>query len=155
MLIREVGILFRGYSLVNVKYHETGKNDETDLRSALFIALINLAETAFSSKKLHYLDGKKYTIAFVEDTIISRDGVEPEPIYAYVIFDKEKKVEKRIRSIIKPLLKKAIERFIEFYSGKFLSKVAQFREFKEELNSIFGTTTKNMDQKFSEILKEK
>lgn len=154
MVIREVGILFRGFSLVNVKYHKTGKDGRTDLRCALFTALINLAETAFSSKKLNYFEGKKYTIVFIEDTILSKDGFEPEAIYAYAILDKEKKIEKRIKSLIRPLLKEAITTFIEKYSGKFLSKVAQFNDFKENLNEIFGETTKSMDQKFREVLKE-
>lgn len=148
MLIREAGLLFRGYNLVNVRYHETGGDIDNDIRSALFTAIIDFVETAFSSNIVKYLGGEKYIIAFMGDEIISRDIKHPELFYAYVIINKEKKMEKYFRKVIKPLLKEVVDKFKSLYSGKYLSEITQFLEFKKVLDKIFGSINKTIDQKF-------
>ena len=63
MVIREVGLLFRGFSLVKKSYYKTtlGKID-ADLRSGLLTALLNFAETAFSTGSVEYFQGNRFIL---------------------------------------------------------------------------------------------
>jgi hypothetical protein len=148
MVIREAGVIFRGFTIVKKSYHKTtlGKID-SDLRSGLLTALINFAETAFSINHVEYFEGKKFIIAFNNNQITSEDSSEPELLISYAILDKEKKVDKHIRKIIYPLLVRVSEQFIAQSNGKNLSEVSQFKYFKTFLDKIFGSDTKNVDQK--------
>jgi hypothetical protein len=148
MVIREAGVLFRGFTIVKKSYHKTtlGKID-SDLRSGLLTALINFAETAFSMNRVEYFEGKKFIIAFTNHEITTEDGCGTEVLISYAIIDKEKKVDKYLHKIISPSLNRVAEEFIAQNSGKNLSEVSQFKYFKKVLDDIFGSDTKNIDQK--------
>ena len=155
MVVREAGLLFRGFTLVKKSYHKTsmGKID-TDLRSGLLTAILNFAQSTFSKDLVEYFEGKKFLITFFEDQILAESSFEPELIISYAILDKERKIEKYIRKIIKPLLKKVLKEFKSLHSGKNLSEVSQFKTFKENLDTIFGTDTQTIDQKLRSILEK-
>ena len=148
MVIREVGLLFRGFTLVKKSYHKStlGKID-ADLRSGLLTALLNFAETAFSTGSVEYFQGNRFTIAFINAKISSDDSNEPELLVSYAIIDRQKKIDKYIRKIVNPLLSKVVKEFIRQNEGKNLSEVTQFKIFKESLDIIFGSSTKKVDQK--------
>jgi hypothetical protein len=148
MVIREAGLLFRGFTLVKKSYHKTtlGKID-TDLRSGLLTALLNFADTAFTQNTIEYFEGKKFVIAFLNDEIFAEDSINPEPLVSYAIFDKEKKIDKYIEKILKPLLSNVVSDFKKRNNRKNLSEVSQFKDFKDTLDQIFGTDTQNVDQK--------
>ncbi|MFW9950358.1 MAG: hypothetical protein ACFFKA_09585 [Candidatus Thorarchaeota archaeon] len=148
MVIREAGVLFRGFTIVKKSYHKTtlGKID-ADLRSGLLTALINFAETAFSMNRVEYFEGKKFIIVFTNHQITSEDCSEPELLISYAIIDKEKKVDKHLHKIISPSLNRVAEEFIAQNNRKNLSEVSQFKYFKKVLDKIFGSDTKNIDQK--------
>ncbi|MBY8988539.1 MAG: hypothetical protein KGD61_08790 [Candidatus Lokiarchaeota archaeon] len=148
MVIREVGLLFRGFTLVKKSYHKTtlGKID-ADLRSGLLTALLNFAETAFSTGSVEYFQGNRFTIAFINAKILSDDSLNPELLVSYAIIDRQKKIDKYIRKIVNPLLTKVAKEFISQYEGKNLSEVSQFKNFKESLDVIFGSNTKKIHQK--------
>ncbi|MHA2430531.1 MAG: hypothetical protein ACXACC_05785 [Promethearchaeota archaeon] len=148
MVIREAGLLFRGFTLVKKSYHKTtlGKID-TDLRSGLLTALLNFADTAFTQNTIEYFEGKKFVIAFINDEITAEDSINPESLVSYAIFDKEKKIDKYIRKILKPLLTNVASEFKKKHNKKNLSEVSQFKDFKEILDQIFGSDTQNVDQK--------
>ncbi|MFW9969218.1 MAG: hypothetical protein ACFFDF_03395 [Candidatus Odinarchaeota archaeon] len=153
MVVREAGLLFRGFTLVKKSYHKTslGKVD-TDLRSGLLTALLNFAQSTFTKDAIEYFEGKKFLITFIQGEILSEDGLEPELLVSYAILDKEKKVEKYIHKIIQPLLMKVLKEFKSLNTGKNLSEVSQFKGFKRSLDSIFGTDTQTIDQKLRGIL---
>ncbi len=153
MVVREAGLLFRGFTLVKKSYHKTslGKID-TDLRSGLLTAILNFAQSTFSKDIVEYFEGKKFIIAFTEGEILSEDGLEPELLISYAIIDKEKKIEKYIRKIIHPMLEKVLKEFKSSNLGKNLSEVSQFKDFKNALDKIFGTDTQTIDQKLRGIL---
>jgi hypothetical protein len=130
-----------------IKKNTTLGKIDSDLRSGLLTALINFAETAFSINHVEYFEGKKFIIAFNNNQITSEDSSEPELLISYAILDKEKKVDKHIRKIIYPLLVRVSEQFIAQSNGKNLSEVSQFKYFKTFLDKIFGSDTKNVDQK--------
>ena len=148
MVIREVGLLFRGFTLVKKSYHKTtlGKID-ADLRSGLLTALLNFAETAFSTGAVEYFQGNRFAIAFINGKILSEDSREPELLVSYAIIDRQKKVDKYIRKIVNPLLSKVSKEFKLQNEGKNLSEVTQFKNFKKSLDIIFGSSTKKVDQK--------
>ena len=148
MVIREVGLLFRGFTLVKKSYHKTslGKID-ADLRSGLLTALLNFAETAFSTGTVEYFQGNRFTIAFINAKIKSDDSLEPELLVSYAIIDKQKKIDKYIQKIVNPLLNKVANELKSQNEGKNLSEVTQFKSFKNSLDIIFGSNTKKIDQK--------
>jgi hypothetical protein len=148
MVIREAGLLFRGFTLVKKSYHKStlGKID-SDLRSGLLTAILNFAESAISKDFVEYFEGKKYIIAFKKNQIIADDSIEPELLISYAIMDKEKRVDKYTRKIIQPALTLVAQEFISKNSGKNLSEITQFKYFKQQLDQIFGSDTKNIDQK--------
>lgn len=153
MVIREVGLLFRGFSLVKKSYHKTslGKID-ADLRSGLLTALLNFAETAFSTGSVEYFQGNRYTIAFINAKILSDDSNEPELLVSYAIIDKQKRIEKYIHKIVNPLLMKVANEFKLQNEGKNLSEVSQFKDFKNSLDVIFGSSTKKIDQQLDGLI---
>ena len=152
MVVREAGLLFRGFTLVKKSYHKTAKGKiDTDLRSGLLTALLNFAQSTFSKDIVEYFEGKKFLIAFTEDKIIAEDSFEPELIISYAILDKEKKMEKYIRKIIQPSLKRVSKEFKFLNTGKNLSEISQFKDFKQNLDKIFGTDTQTIDQKFRRV----
>ncbi|TFF69367.1 MAG: hypothetical protein EU516_00200 [Promethearchaeota archaeon] len=148
MVIREAGLLFRGFNLVKKSYHKTtlGKID-SDLRSGLLTALLNFAETAFESDSIEYFEGGKLVIAFINDKIRAEDSVEPELLISYVIMDKEKKIDKHIKKVVKPMLINLAIEFKNKNEMKNLSEVSQFSEFKKDIDAIFRSDSQNVDQK--------
>jgi hypothetical protein len=148
MVIREAGLLFRGFNLVKKSYHKTtlGKID-SDLRSGLLTALLNFAETAFESDSIEYFEGGKLVITFINDKIRAEDSVEPELLISYVIMDKEKKIDKHIKKVVKPMLINLAIEFKNKNEMKNLSEVSQFSEFKKDIDAIFRSDSQNVDQK--------
>jgi len=149
MTVRECGLLFRGFTLIKASYHETSSDEiDTDLRSALLTALLNFAESAFSTKMVEYLEfSEKFVIAFTEDKIKSIDGIEPEALITYAILDKEKKIDKVVSKIIQPLLKEVSKQFIFNFSNRNLSEIKQFASFRKKMDEIFGLDVKTIDQR--------
>ena len=153
MVVREAGLLFRGFNLVKRTYHKSSKGKvDSDLRSGLLTAILNFAQSAFTKDLVEYFEGRKYIITFTEDYIHAKNGFEPENIISYAILDKERKIEKYIHKIIQPLLNKVITQFKSNFEGKNLSEVSQFKTFKTNLDNIFGTDTQTIDQKMRGIL---
>jgi len=152
MVVREAGLLFRGFTLVKKSYHKTTKGKiDTDLRSGLLTAILNFAQSTFSKDIVEYFEGKKFLIAFIEDKIEAEDSFEPELIISYAILDKEKKIDKYIQKIIRPLLKEVLKEFKSLNTGKNLSEISQFKDFKQNLDTIFGTDTQTIDQKLKGV----
>jgi hypothetical protein len=136
MVILEIGLMFRGYVLVNACRSDI-RIDKSN-RSSLLSAIMTFAQSAFSYNKLEYLEVNKYIITVSEDTIKSRDNPIPEPLIGYAVLEKKKrKPEKYLRKVIKPLINRCIESFKEEFNGKYLAEVSQFIEFKEKLFEFF------------------
>ncbi|MHA2120445.1 MAG: hypothetical protein ACW990_04480, partial [Promethearchaeota archaeon] len=142
MVVREAGLMFRGFILVKKNYHKTSKGKiDPDLRSGLLTAIKSFAESAFTKVSLEYFEMDRFLITFTDDEIQSEDGIEPETLTSYAILDKEKKMDKYVEKVIQPLLKDVIYQFKSVNMGKNLSEVSQFKDFKGNLDSIFGTDT--------------
>jgi len=151
LVIRECGLLFRGYTLIYESYHKTSEEEiDNDLRSGLLTALLNFAEISFASSSVEYFEMKKFIIAFIDDTILSKDSEAPEPLITYAILDKEKKIDKHISRVIIPSLREITGAFKEKYEGENLSEISLFREFKKTIEKVLGTDIKNLEQKLKD-----
>ena len=101
MVVREAGLMFRGFTLVKKTFHKTDKGRiDIDLRSGLLDAIVSFAESAFMKNSVEYFQGKKFIIVFTKEHIMSDDGIEPENLTSYAILDREKKADKYIHKII-------------------------------------------------------
>lgn len=154
MVIREVGVIYRGFNLTRAKYHEIdGKKIDKDIRSALLATIKNFAQVAFSVNALEYFEGNKYVIAFIENKIQDKGSKEKESLIGYAILDRQRKIDRRINKEIIPLLSQALLNLKSIYEGRILSEVTQFKEFKNNLNDLFFTESLTLDQKYDSFLK--
>jgi len=148
LVIRECGLLFRGFTLIYESYHKTsGEEIDNDLRSGLLTALLNFAEISFASNSVEYFEMKKFIIAFIEDKILSKDSEVPEVLITYAILDKEKKINKHLSKVIIPSLREITRIFKEKYEGENLSEISLFKEFKKTIEKILGSDIENLEQK--------
>jgi len=146
-LICEVGILFRGFTVVYCQYQEmSSRGVDKDLRSGLLSAIITFAQNAFSTSTMDYLESDKYVIAFTQDKMKAIDSVIPELLIGYCILEKKKKLEKKINSKIKPLLSQALVAFRARYDGYNLSEVSIFQGFKHYLNELFMSKSPSFEK---------
>ena len=149
-LIREVGILFRGFTVVQCQYHKAALSRvDKDLRSGLLSAIIIFAENAFSSSIMDYLESDKYIIAFTQDKMMA---MIPEIILGYCILDKKKKLERKIHTRIQPLLSQALVAFKTRYDGYNVSEVSIFQGFKHYLNELFTLSIDQFSDKIKTII---
>ena len=153
MVIREVGIMVRGYPLVYSNYHQTGsKQIDIVLRSGLLSGILTFIDTAYKAEIIEFIESKKYTIAFKARKIEGISSTEPEPIVAYAILDKEKKLDNFISKNVVPFLLKILNQFILKYTGVNLSEVTQFIDFKENLDKMFISESKSTEDKFKGLI---
>ena len=148
MVIRECGLLFRGYTLLYESYHKTSQEEiDSDLRSGLLTALLNFAEISFAKNLVEYFEMEKFIIAFVEDKIMSKDSETPEPLISYAIIDKERKIDKHISKVIIPSLREITAAFKKKYEGENLAEISLFKEFKNTIEEVLGSDIENLEQR--------
>lgn len=153
MVIREVGIMIRGYPLVYSSYHQTGgRQIDVVLRSGLLSGILTFIEVAYKTETIEFIESKKYTIAFKASKIEGRNSTQPEAIVAYAILDKEQKVDKFISKNVAPFLLKVLKQFISKFTGRNLSEVTQFKSFRENLDKTFILESKSTEDKFKGLL---
>lgn len=150
MLIREAGILFHGIPIIFTSYHRASKK-KTDLvcSSGLLGGLLSFAECLM--EPVEYFESSKYSIIFKKGTIVDYfDNLQE--IDAFIILDKDDRLEKYLNRTIQPLLKKLLKRFVAQFDGCNLMKVGQFESFKRTINKIFGTGTQTLEEKVVSLL---
>ena len=150
MLIREAGILFHGIPIIFTSYHRASKK-QTNLvcSSGLMSGLLSFAECMM--EPVEYFESEKYSIIFKKGSLIDLYRFEQE-IIAFIVLDKDFRLEKYLNRTILPLLKKLLKSFISRYSGCNLTKTGQFDSFKETINKIFGTGTLTLEEKVISLL---
>ena len=154
MVIREVGVIYRGFNLTHAEYHEIdGVPIDKDIRSALLATIKNFAQVAFSVNSLEYFEGNKYVIAFLEGKIRDKKETKEDSLIAYAILDRQRRVDRLINKEIIPLLSQALYSFKSMYDGQILSEVSQFNKFKDTLNDLFFKKSLTLDQKYDSFLK--
>ena len=150
MLIREAGILYHGIPIIFTSYHRASKR-KTNLvcSSGLMGGLLSFAECLM--EPVEYFESDKYSIVFKKGTIkdLFRDVQE---IVAFIVLDKDYRLEKYLNRTILPLLEKLLKKFVAQFDGCNLTKVGQFEPFEREINKIFGTGTKTFEERVLSLL---
>ena len=150
MLIREAGIIFNGIPVIFVSYHRASK-DNLDLicSSGLMSGLLSFAECLMAP--IEYFESSKYSIIFKKGLMDDYYGKEQE-ILAFLVLDKDERLEKYLHKTILPLLEKLLKKFTSEYRGCKITEVAQFVPFKETIDKIFGTGTQTLEEKVISLL---
>ena len=150
-MIREAGILFHGIPIIFTSYHRASKK-RTNLicSSGLLSGLLDFAECLM--EPVEYFESDKYSVVFKKGTIkdLFRDVQE---IVAFIVMDKDYRLEKYLHKTILPLLGKLLKKFIAQFDGCNLTKVGQFEPFKRTINKIFGTGTQTLEEKVVSLFK--
>ena len=140
----EIGIVFRGFVLVNYEFKKIEKKDKLsnvnmDLRGG-FISAINIfAKTAFNNLSLEYLESRNILFIFKALEMQAENCNLKEPVVLYGLVDKKKKYSdkfvKKFLEKIDPLLKL----FITRYNNKDLTELNQFESFQNEIKDFILT----------------
>jgi len=140
--IYDVGIVFRGFVLVNNIFKELPGLKETeskkDLRGAFISAISSFTEVAFINNYLEYFESGNILFIFKMAEVKSSDNKSKEPIILYGLTEKGKK--KSSDKYVKKFLSRAelvLESFIQQFSEKDFTELNQFEPFKEDLKEYF------------------
>ena len=150
MLIREVGIIFNGIPVVYTSYHRASK-DSTDLicSSGVMTGLLTFAECLI--QPIEYFESNNYTIVFKKAKMQDYWGKE-QNLFAFLIIDKDERLEKYLNKTIHPILEKLLENFISEYQGTKITNTIKFAPFKKTIDRIFGTGTLTLEEKVISLL---
>ncbi|MHA1733760.1 MAG: hypothetical protein ACTSU5_17575 [Promethearchaeota archaeon] len=139
MVVREVGILFRGFNIVHREYTPVDSDVDKDLRAGMFTAILSFCSEGFGDEVLDCLSFHKYTMVFSSCQIVPTDlhSDRAETLVAYAIVDKEK--SKGAVKKLKKKLAKILDRFkSEFVQKvKTYSEITQFKGFEFTLDGFF------------------
>ena len=150
MLIREAGIIFNGIPVIFASYHRASK-EKTDLicSSGLMSGLLTFAECLMAP--VEYFESSKYSIIFKKGKMEDFYGKEQE-VLAFLVLDKDERLEKYLNKSIFPLLEKLLKKFTSKFTGCKITQVAQFEPFKQILDKLFGTGTLTFEEKVISLL---
>ena len=137
----EIGIVFRGFILVNYEFkkiekEETNSEANKDLRGSFISAINTFAKNAFNNLALEYLESANTLFVFKAYEIESADYDGKEPVILYGLLDKKKKdtdkIVKKFLQKIEPIL----NLFISRYNNKDFSEITQFESFQNEIKEF-------------------
>ncbi|MFX1258810.1 MAG: hypothetical protein ACFFAN_13195 [Promethearchaeota archaeon] len=150
MLIREAGILFHGIPIIFTSYHRASKK-RTNLvcSSGLMSGLLSFAECLM--EPVEYFESDKYSIVFKKG-IIKDFYRDVQEIVAFIVLDKDNRLERYLKKSILPLLEKLLKRFISQFDGCNLTKIGQFEPFRKTIDKIFGIGTLTLEEKIVSLL---
>ncbi|MHA2474525.1 MAG: hypothetical protein ACXAES_14975 [Promethearchaeota archaeon] len=151
MLIREAGIIFNGIPVIFASYHRASK-ESTDLicTSGLMSGLLSFAECLMAP--IEYFESSKYTIIFKKGKMYDFYK-RSQDILAFIVLDKDDRLEKYLYKTIFPLLEKLLEKFISEYKGSKITEVAKFESFRSTIDKLFGTGTQTLEEKVVSLLR--
>lgn len=150
MLIREAGILFHGIPIIFTSYHRASK-DNLNLvcSSGLMSGLLSFAECLM--EPVEYFESDKFSVIFKKGKMKDRFSIDQE-IVAFIVLDKDGRLEKYLHKTVFPLLNKLLKKFTSQFKGCNFTKTNQFETFKTTLNKLFGTGTLTFEEKVTSIL---
>ena len=133
----EIGIVFRGFVLIQVKFQELPAQSQTDkdLRGAFISAINTFVENSLNTS-LEYLESKQLLFIFKIEEIQSSDGPHKEPVIMYGLVKKKKKPDKQARKFLEeatPL----IQMFKAKYNQKDFTESSQFQPFAKDIKNYF------------------
>lgn len=134
MLIREAGILFHG---IPIAFNSFNKDCEIKSNNVCTSGLLRKLSifSKFLTTQIEYFESQNHSIILKEGIIKDIHGVN-QNILAFIILEKDYRLEKYLGKIIFPLLEKLLYEFISQYYGYDLFKLGQFKVFKSAIKKI-------------------
>ncbi len=150
MLIREAGIIRQGLPIIFATYHRASRV-QIDIigTSGLMSGLLSFAECLMTP--IEYFESSKYSIIFNKGNIEDNEG-RMEEIIAFIVLDKDYRLEKYLHKTILPILKKLLSKFISRYNGSNFTKTRQFDSFRNTIDKIFGSGTLTLEEKVASLI---
>lgn len=138
----EVGIVFRGFVLVNHVFRNLSNVSEKkqsidDLRGAFISAISSFIETAFCDNTLEYLESGNILFIFKVGCAESQDSKQPEPIILFGLVEKTKKKSDKLVRKFMDKVDPVLQTFVMRYKDADFSELEQFEPFKETLKQYF------------------
>lgn len=137
--IYEIGIIFRGFTLIFQEFRKLPVQDATkkDLRGAFISAISSFAESAFNNNSLEYLESGNFLFIFKMDKVISSDSLIDESIIMYGLTEKKKKnPDKFVKKFIQKI-EPILEHFIVKHNNKDFTDLSLFEAFQNEIKEYF------------------
>jgi hypothetical protein len=138
----EIGIVFRGFILVNYEFKKVEKRDNRstvsmDLRGGFISAITLFAKNAFNNLSLEYLESGNILFIFKALEIQAANCNLKEPVVLYGLVDKKKKdADKFVRKFLEKI-DPILNLFITRYANKDLTEQGQFKPFQNEIKEFF------------------
>jgi hypothetical protein len=137
----EIGIVFRGFILVNYEFKKIEKknnqsNVNMDLRGGFISAITLFAKTAFNNLSLEYLESGSILFIFKALEMQAANCNLKEPVILYGLVDKKKKdTDKFVKKFLEKI-DPILTLFVTRYSNKDLTEFNQFGPFQKEIKSF-------------------
>ena len=137
----EIGIVFRGFILVNYEFKKLEKKDNRsnvslDLRGGFISAITLFAKNAFNNLSLEYLESGNILFIFKALEMQAANCDLKEPVILYGLVDKRKKdADKFVRKFLEKI-DPILNLFITRYSNKDLTEITQFEPFQNEIKDF-------------------
>ena len=137
----EIGIVFRGFVLVNHEFKKLGKKNnlnkvDKDLRGGFITAINMFAKNAFNNLSLEYLESSNILFIFKAYEIQAADYDGKETIILYGLVDKKKKdTDKFVKKFLQKI-DPILNLFISRYTNKDFSEINQFKPFQKYLKEF-------------------
>lgn len=137
----EIGIVFRGFILVNYEFKKAEKKDNRndvnmDLRGGFISAITLFAKNAFNNLSLEYLESGNILFIFKALEMQAANCDEKEPVILYGLLDKKKKdADKYVRKFLEKI-DPILNLFITRYNNKDLTEITQFKPFQNEIKDF-------------------
>ncbi len=137
----EIGIVFRGFILVNCEFKKIEKKDNLsnvslDLRGGFISAITLFAKNAFNNLSLEYLESGKILFIFKALEMQAANCNLKEPVVLYGLVDKKKKdTDKFVRKFLEKI-DPILTLFVTRYSNKDLTELNQFEPFQNEIKKF-------------------
>ena len=150
MLIREAGIIRQGLPIIFATYHRASR-EQIDLicTSGCMSGLLSFAECLMSP--IEYFESSKYSIIFKKGDIEDNEA-RIEELIAFIVLDKDYRLEKYLHRSILPLLEKLLKKFTSRYNGSNFTEAKQFDSFRSTIDKIFGSGTLTFEEKVVSLL---
>lgn len=137
----EVGIVFRGFILVNHTLKKIplykDRGDKKDLRGAFISAINTFVDTAFNQNSIEYLESGNILFIFKLSEVQSNDATVKEPIIFYGLVDKSKKKSERLVRKFMERIEPVLQLFITRYNRADFTELNQFEPFEEIMAEFF------------------
>ena len=139
----EIGIVFRGFILVNYEFKKMQKEKNLttpskDLRGSFISAINTFAKNAFNNFSLEYLESSNILFIFRMYEIQAFDCDYKEPIILYGLVDKKKKdTDKFVKKFLQKI-DPILNLFISRYTNTDFSEINQFEPFQNDIKEFIS-----------------